>query len=66
MWEWLVKCMYRLLRKMKSRLMSYVVYLQYHFAENLIDFDRSDWVMYRNSGEIERYRCDIPCFIFII
>ena len=38
---------------MKSRLMSYVVYRDYHFAENLIYFNRSDWVMYKNSGEID-------------
>ena len=38
---------------MKSRLMSYVVYRDYHFAENLIYFNRSDWAMYRNSDEID-------------
>ena len=38
---------------MKSRLMSYVVCRDYHFAENLIYFNRSDWVMYKNSGEID-------------
>ena len=53
MWELLVKCMYRLLGKMKSRLMSYLVCRDHHFAENLIYFNRSNWVMHRISNEID-------------
>ena len=33
--------------------MSYVVCRDYHFAENLIYFNRSDWAMYKNSDEID-------------
>ena len=38
---------------MKSRLMSYLVCRDHHFAENLIYFNRSNWVMHRISNEID-------------